>query len=166
MGSMTTSDPTFRRSQIFLGLALMWSVVAVAVILRHHIAEPISVASTIINGHKVMPAHLANTPIGMTSITVNGHIYFGNPPALTLFQRDQVSFTIVIIVLVLGLVASTIDLVLRIVRHSHRAGTVAVMAGVAVALFSLFGFLWGVASVGVVGGLLIFSGFPTRRKNV
>jgi len=163
---MTTSDLTFRRSQIFLGLALMWSVVAVAVILGHHIAEPISLVSTTINGHKVMPAHLANTPIGMTSITINGHTYFGNPPAPTLFQRDQVSFTIVVIVLVAGLVGSMIDLILRMVRHSHRSGTVAVMAGVAVALFSLFGFLWGVASVGVVGGLLIFSGFPTRGKNV
>jgi hypothetical protein len=144
----------------------MWSVVAMAVILGYHIAEPISVASTTINGHKVMPAHLANTPAGMTSITINGHTYFGNPPAPTLFQRDQVSFIIVIIVLVAGLVASTIDLVMRIVRRSHRPGTVAVIAGVAVALFSLFGFLWGGVSVGVVGVLLIFAGLPTRGKNV
>lgn len=145
MGSTATPDPTFRRSQIFLGLALLWSVVVFAVIFGYHIAEPIS---------------------SMGSISTNGHTYFGNPPALTLFQRDSVSFINVVIVLVAGLVVSMIDLVVRIVRHSQRPGTVAVIAGVVVVLFSLFGLLWGVASVGVVGVLLILSGRPTRHKNV
>src|ERR1019366_995560 len=144
MGSMTTPVPTIRRSCVFIGLALLWSVVAVAVLLGHHIAEP----------------------IGVLSLTTNGHTYFGNPPSLTLFQRDPISFINVVIVLVVGLVASMIDLVVRIVRHSQRPGTVAVIAGVAVVLFSLFGLLWGLASIGLVGVLLVFSGLPTRRKNV
>ena len=85
-------------------------------------------------------------------MTINGDTYVGNPPALTLFQRDTVSFVTVIIVLGAGLLAATVDLVMRYLQHSTRAGTLAIVAGGAVVLVSLFGSLVGLAAgVGVVG---------------
>jgi hypothetical protein len=125
----------------FLGLAIAWSAVAIVVLLSHHVAEP----------------------VGMTSITTNGHTYFGNPPALTLLQRDPVSFVIIVLVLGIGVLASSIDMVIRVVQHATRAGGVAIGAGVLVFLVSFFGLLVGVASIGVVGILLALSGLPARR---
>jgi hypothetical protein len=125
----------------FLGLAIAWSAVAVVVLLSYHVAEP----------------------LGMKSITTNGHTYFGNPPALTLFQRDPVSFVIIVLVLGVGVLASTVDMAIRVGQRTTRAGGVAIGAGVLVFLISFFGLLVGVASIGVVGILLVLSGLPARR---
>jgi hypothetical protein len=154
MGSMTTTPtqalsptpmrPSLRRPWLFLGLALLWSVVAVVVLLSYHTPEP----------------------VGALSVTTNGHTYFGNPPALTLFERDPVSFLVVIITLGAGILVSTIDLVLRFVQRTSRTGILAIVAGAAVVLVSLFGLLVGLAGVGVVGALLIFSGLPSRHQGV
>jgi uncharacterized membrane protein YhaH (DUF805 family) len=136
--------PSFRRQCLFLGLAFLWSVVAVAVLLGYHTPEP----------------------LGVLGATINGHTYLGNPPALTLFERDPVSFVTVTVVLGAGLLVSTADLVTRRVHHTSRTGTVAMAAGSAVVILSLLGLLVGLAGVGVVGALLIFSGLPARRQGM
>jgi hypothetical protein len=131
-----------RTPWLFLGLALLWSVVAIAVLLRYHVPEP----------------------KGVLSVTINGRTYLGNPPALTLFQKDLVSFVTVAIVLGTGLLVATVDLVMRSVQRSSRTGTLAIVAGGAVVLVSLFGLLVGLVGVGVVGVLLIFSGLAGGRN--
>ncbi|MHB1087864.1 MAG: hypothetical protein ACYC19_03755 [Acidimicrobiales bacterium] len=133
-----------RWSWLFLGVALLWSGVAVAMLLGYHVPEP----------------------LGMTAITTNGHTYYGNPPALTLFERDPVSFVTVSIILGAGLLVATADLIVRSARRTPRAGTAAIVAGAIVVLISLFGLLIGVAGVGVVGALLIASGVSSIRQSV
>lgn len=105
-------------------------------------------------------------PVGMTSITTNGHTYVGNPPALTLFERDSVAFSSMVVVMGAGLLVATLDLALRTLRPSRRPGVAAVIAGGVVALFSLFGLLLGVASLGVIGALLVLSGLAAKRSSV
>ena len=133
-----------RRSWFLMGLALLRSGVAVGVLLGYHVPEP----------------------LGMTSITTNGHTYVGNPPALTLFQRDPVSFVTIAVTLGAGLLVGLIDLIVRSKRRSDRVGAAVIFAGAIVLLVSLFGLLLGVLGVGVVGVLLIASGLPSRRRNV
>jgi hypothetical protein len=126
---------------VFLGLAVLWSVVAVVALLRVHVPEP----------------------RGVISVTINGHTYRGNPPALTLFQRDAASFVMVVVVLGTGLLTATFDLVMRYVQRSSRTGTLAIGAGGVVVLVSLFGLLVGLAGMGVVGVLIILSGLASGR---
>jgi hypothetical protein len=102
----------------------------------------------------------------MTSITTNGHTYIGNPPALTLFQRDPVSFVIIATVLGAGLFISFIDLIARHYQRTSHLGIGAIVAGSVVLLISLFGLFFGLLGVGIVGGLLIASGLPEKRKVV
>lgn len=136
--------PQLRWAWFFLGLALLWSCVAVALLVGYHVAEP----------------------SGVTSITTNGHTYFGNPPALSLFERDPVSFVTVSVTLGAGLLVAMIDLVVRSLQRTSRSGTAAIVAGALVVLVSLFGLLIGLAGVGVVGALLIASGVSSRRQSV
>ena len=122
--------------------ATLWTAIIVLVVFTYHLPEP----------------------AGVLGITINGHTYTGNPPALTLFQRDPVSaFTIVIAPLV-GLLAGAASLEVRWRRQSSAQGAPALVVGACLALFSLFGLLWGVASVGVVGGLVALSALPIRRR--
>jgi len=53
------------------------------------------------------PLHVPE-PKGVLSVTINGRTYLGNPPALTLFQKDLVSFVTVAIVLGTGLLVATV----------------------------------------------------------
>lgn len=131
------------RPWIYLAMAFAWSAVAVGVCLGYHLPES----------------------SGVLSVTTNGHTYTGHPPALTLFQRDPVSFATIAIVLSAGLAVATIDLVVRAVQHTNRVSGGAVAAGAMIILFSFFGLLLGVASLGVVGLLLIFSGLPIKQKS-
>ncbi len=124
-----------------MGLAILWSLVAIALLLNYHLREP----------------------LGTTSITTNGHTYFGNPPALTLFERDPVSFSIIAAVLATGLLIGSIDLLVRFRQHSFRRGIAAIVAGAVVLLVSSFGLIIGVAGIGVVGVLLIASGIAHPR---
>lgn len=127
-----------------MGLALLWSLVAIALLLSYHL----------------------RAPLGTTSITTNGHTYIGNPPALTLFERDPVSFSIVAAVLGIGLLIGSVDLLVRFRQHSFRRGIAAIVAGAVVLLVSSFGLIIGVAGIGVVGALLIASGIAqTRGEN-
>jgi hypothetical protein len=135
---------SFARSALLMGLAFLWSGVAIAVLLGYHLAEP----------------H------GVTSITTNGFTYVGNPPALTLFERDPVSFSIIAVTLGVGLSIGLVDHIVRSRQRSGRVGAAAIVAGAAVLLVSLFGSLPGIVGVGVVGGLLIASGFSRAREQV
>ena len=130
------------RSWLLIGLAVLWSGVAVAVLLRYHVREP----------------------LGMTSITTNGHTYTGDPPALGLFQRNPVSFVTIAVTLGAGLFVGLIDLILRFNQSTARVGVGAIVAGSLVLLVSLFGMLPGLLGVGVVGIFLIASGLPQRRR--
>ena len=136
--------PVFVRSWLLIVLAVLWSGVAVAVLLEYHVPEP----------------------LGMTSITTNGHTYVGDPPALTLFERDPVSFVTIAVTLGMGLLVGLIDLIVRSNQHNARVGLVAIVGGSLVLLVSLFGLLLGLLGVGVVGILLIASGLPQRRSVV
>lgn len=121
---------------LFLALAFVWALLIVAVCLRYHVPEP----------------------NGVRSITTNGHTYDGNPPALTLLERDPVSFAAIVVALGAGLVVATTDVALRTIQRSTRVCVAAVVIGVVMVAFSFFGLLLGLASLGVVGTLLALSG--------
>lgn len=141
-GEFSFERASLIRHWTFLGLALVWSAVALFVCLGYHIPEP----------------------SGVLSITINGHTYSGHPPALTLYQSDP-SFVIIGVALGAGLLIATVDLVLRVTQRSERFGGGGVIIGAMVALFSLFGLLYGVASLGVIGVLLILSGQPIKKSS-
>jgi hypothetical protein len=127
-----------RTRWICLLVALCWVGVAIGVIFFHHIPEP----------------------IGVKGITVNEHTYYGNPPALTLFERDQVSAVFITLAPMLAVLIGFVDLLIRTIRGKPSLGTTAIAAGGLTCLISLFGLLYGLASVGVVGALIILSGLP------
>ncbi|HEY5093280.1 MAG TPA: hypothetical protein VII60_08435 [Acidimicrobiales bacterium] len=120
---------------LLLLLATLWTLIIVVVVFWYHVAEP----------------------IGVLSITVNGHTYTGNPPALTLFEKDGVSSLTIVIVPLVGLLVGAASLEVRTRRRTSAQGAAALIVGACLALFSLFGLLWGVASIGVVGALVILS---------
>ena len=124
----------------FLGLAFIWAVAVIFILTRYHMPEP----------------------RGMTSITTNGHTYYGNPPELTFRERDPVSFAVILIVMGVGLVVATIDLFARHWRKSPGIALGAVVAGVLVILVSFFGLFAGVFTVGIDGVLLVLSGQSFR----
>jgi hypothetical protein len=128
---------------LFLGLALLWAIVVVVVLARYHVPEP----------------------LGATSVTTNGHTYYGNPPALTMPESDPVSFAVITITMGLGVVVGIGDLVVRKLRSVSGWGHGAVIAGIVVILMSLFGLLLGLASIGVDGALIILSGMPSASHN-
>ncbi len=112
-----------------------------------------------------MARYHIDEPVGATSITTNGHTYYGDPPALTLLQRDPVSFSIITIALGLGLLVALIDLEVRRIRDLGGYGLGAVFAGIGMIVFSLLGLLWGLASVGVDGALVVLAGLILRRDD-
>lgn len=132
-------DPrSVHRHWLLLLLATLWTLVIVVVVFWYHVAEP----------------------KGILSITVNGHTYTGNPPALTLFESDAVSAIDIVIAPAIGLLVGAASLEVRSRRRSSAPWAVALIVGGCVALFSLFGLLWGVASIGVVGVLVLLSALP------
>lgn len=132
-------DPhSVHRHWLLLLLATLWTLIIVVVVFWYHLAEP----------------------LGVLSITVNGHTYVGNPPALTLFERDAVSALIIVIAPIVGLLVGAASLEVRTRRRTSGQGAAALIVGACVAFFSLFGLLWGVASIGVVGVLVLLSALP------
>jgi len=121
-----------------VALAIGWAVVIVIAMSRYHI----------------------NEPLGVRSVTTNGHTYYGDPPALTLRQRDPASCSVITVALGLGLLTALIDL---IVRKLPRVG--ALIAGLALMVFSLLGLLLGLVTVGVDGALLVLAGLLLRRDD-
>ncbi len=136
--------PTFKRTLIksssFLGLACGWSVLTIICLFNYHF----------------------NEPVGTTSVFINGRTYYGNPPALTLIERDPLASAIVIAVLILGLLISLSDLALQIFSRSERRSKPALVTGIIMVVFSLFGLVWGLLSLGVVGLLIFLSAFSNQ----
>jgi hypothetical protein len=129
-------DPqSVRRHWLLLLLAALWTLLIVIVVFMYHIAEP----------------------SGVLSITTNGHTYVGNPPALTLFDRDAVGARDIVAAPLIGLLVGAFSLQVRTRRGTGRASVLAIVFGAFLAAFSLFGLLWGVASIGVVAVLVILS---------
>lgn len=130
------------RHWIYLAVAFVWSAITVVVCLRYHVPEP----------------------SGVLSVTTNGHTYTGHPPALTLYQRDPVALVNIVIAVSVGLLIATADLVRRAVGRTTRMSVAAIIIGAVVFLYSLFGLLLGVASLGVIGALLMLAGLPIRPR--
>jgi hypothetical protein len=122
-------------------LAVAWAVLTLVVLTHYHV----------------------NQPAGETSVTTNGHTYYGHPPALTLRQKDPVSYSIIAITVVVGTIVATADLVVRRLKHRRGWATGAVVAGADMIAFSLFGLLLGLATMGVAGALLLLAGTMSRR---
>jgi hypothetical protein len=127
---------------VLVVLALVWAALTLVALTHYHV----------------------NQPLGEKSVTTNGHTYYGNPPALTLRERDPVSFVVIAITLVLGTVVASVDLVVRRVRRVRGWATGAVVAGADMIVFSLFGLLFGLATMGVAGALLVSAGMMSRRS--
>jgi O-antigen/teichoic acid export membrane protein len=128
---------------IFLLLAFAWVALALAVAFGYHIAQP----------------------VGELSVSIDGHTYYGNPPAITLYEKDPVSVIITMSVLGTCLAASFVELVVRTKKRWTRPGSVAIVTGGLTVLFSLFGLLYGLVSIGVVGALVLLSGLPTKTSS-
>jgi hypothetical protein len=129
-----------------MGLAMAWSIGVIWFYLGYHLPEP----------------H------GTITVTTGGHTYVGhdgNPPALTLFQRDATSFKLLTCVIVVALLVGTVDLAIRTYRRSISLGIAAVVAGGSLILFSLFGLVYGLLGIGPIGALIILSGLPMRSKH-
>ena len=69
-------------------------------------------------------------PPGVVAVTGGGRTYLGNPPAVTLAQRDPASVHLLAVAMGVVLVVGTIDLVVRSAVHSARWGWAALVAGV------------------------------------
>lgn len=78
----------------------------------------------------------------------------------TLYVNDAVSSVSIVLVPLGRLVVGFIDLLVRTRRSLRGPGVAAMSVGGCVALFSLFGLLWGLVSVGVVGLLIVLTGQP------
>lgn len=101
-----------------------------------------------------------NEPVGVLSVTYGGHAYTGDPPATTLFERDRSWVLIMTVVVVGAILVAFIDVTGRGRRNVGNVGIASALAGVLLVAFSLFGLLWGLASVGVVGLFLILASRP------
>ena len=99
-------------------------------------------------------------PVGVLSVTYGGHTYTGNPPAVTLFERDRTWVLIMAVVVAVAILVALIDVTVRGRRDVGSAGIATAIGGALLVAFSLFGLLWGLASVGVVGLLLILASRP------
>lgn len=101
-----------------------------------------------------------NEPTGVLSVTYDGRTYTGNPPATTLFERDRMLVFIMAVVVAVAILIAFIDVAVRGRRNVASVGIATAITGAVLVAFSLFGLLWGLASVGVVGLLLILASRP------
>jgi hypothetical protein len=102
----------------------------------------------------VAVAYRINEPTGELSVTYGGHTYAGNPPAVTLFERDGVWVLIMMAIVAIAILISVLEVNIRRRRRFVGRGVASVIVGALLMAFSLFGLLWGLASFGVVGLLL------------
>ena len=103
-----------------------------------------------------------NEPPGVQSITMNGHTYVGSPPALSLFERDNFSVLLAMVLVTVAILVTFLDVSSRRRRADGRPGPASVIAGSLLVVYSLLGLLWGLLSIGVVGLLLILASRPTK----
>lgn len=88
----------------------------------------------------------------------------GHPPALTLYERDGPIWEVALVLIGLVLAAGAIDLVIRTARSSVRPGVLACTAGGLLVAYSLFGLVYGLLGIGIIGGLVILVGLPMRSR--
>ncbi|HET9089454.1 MAG TPA: hypothetical protein VFN54_04050 [Acidimicrobiales bacterium] len=101
-------------------------------------------------------AYHINEPAGIRGIA--------NPPALTLYQRNSLFVVYSVIVVAIAFFLAALDSEVRERRHNRRRGRVCVIVGSLLIAYSLFGHFWGLASVGVVGLLVIAASRPTKMS--
>ena len=137
---LRTSSLTWR--WILLALATLWGVAVAVFIFAYHI----------------------NEPIGVLTVTTGGRTFAGNPPALTLYERDGAIWEIASFLIGLVLVAGLADLLFRAERRITGPGVLAMVAGGLLVLYSLFGLIYGLLGVGAIGILVILVGLPMKPE--
>jgi peptidoglycan/LPS O-acetylase OafA/YrhL len=85
---------------------------------------------------------------------------------MTLYRQDHTILWEFALILGAVLTVGAIDLTLRTRHHSARGGGPTIVVGATLAAFSLFGWIWGLASLGVIGGLLALSARPFDLRAV
>jgi len=105
-----------------------------------------------------------NEPRGVLTVTTGGRTFAGNPPALTLYERDGVIWEIALILIALVLLSGAAELLLRTVRLSTRPGILAIVAGAVLVAYSLFGLIYGLLGIGTIGTLVILVGLPMKSQ--
>ena len=105
-----------RRRWALLAFAAVWTVVVTVVVWRYHIDEP----------------------KGELGVTINGVTYSGNPPALTLRERDATAAMLLVVVPSAAVVVGVLESLVRSRDERPGIGVAAVTAGGCVIVFSLF----------------------------
>jgi hypothetical protein len=80
------------------------------------------------------------------------------PVDATLYEHGQGAAMFIILAPACAVAVGLFDLVARTRQRRGAPGVAAIAIGGCVTAFSLFGLLWGLASVGVVGALIVLSG--------
>jgi hypothetical protein len=106
-----------------------------------------------------------NEPHGVLTITTGGRTFAGNPPALTLYERDGVIWEIALFLIALVLLSGAADLLFRCVRLSAAPGILAIVAGAILVAYSLFGLIYGLLGIGTIGVLVILVGLPMKPQS-
>lgn len=136
--------PLRRRSVIgrwmCLAVALLWALGFALFVFRFHLDEP----------------H------GVLTVSTGGHTFVGDPPALTLYQRDGPIWLAAISLVGLVLGCGVTDLASRTLRQRGALGVVAIVAGCLLFAYSLFGLVYGLLGIGTIAVLVILSGLPVR----
>lgn len=127
---------------ILLALATLWAIGVTLFIFGFHI----------------------NEPKGVLTMTTGGRTYVGNPPALTLYERDGAIWEIALFLIGFVLVAGLADLLFRADRQITGPGLLAIVAGCLLVLYSLFGLIYGLLGIGTIGILVILVGLPIKAE--
>jgi hypothetical protein len=103
-----------------------------------------------------------NEPVGELSVTTGGRTYVGNPPALSLYEKNGTTWEIALFLIGLVLIAGATDLVVRTLRQSTGLGILAIAGGGLLVLYSLFGLIYGLLGIGTIGILVVLVGRPMK----
>ena len=107
-----------------------------------------------------------NEPQGELTVNVGGRTYVGNPPALTLYQKDRVIWEIALFIVGFVILLGSADLLFRTIRQLTSPGIVALVAGGLLIAYSLFGLVYGVLGLGAIGVWMIMAGLPMKPGKV
>jgi len=140
--------PLRRRSVVsrwaLIAIASLWALGVAIFVFGHHIDEP----------------------RGVLTINIGGRTYAGNPPALTLYQKDRVTWEIALFLVGIVILLGAVDLLFRTIRRLTVPGVVAMVAGGLLVAYSLFGLLYGLFGLGSIGVLVILAGLPMKPSRV
>jgi hypothetical protein len=106
-----------------------------------------------------------NEPVGELSVTTGGRTYVGNPPALSLYEKDGATWEIVLLLIGLVFVAGVTDLLIRTIRQSTGLGVLSMAGGGILILYSLFGLIYGLLGIGTLGILVVLVGLPMKSDH-